>query len=81
MQISVSQVSFGSLFWPPVLEYLDELIDALIEKKAPFVSRLQLPFTQQFNIFSTQIRYFLMGLIVLNCRRNWQKELNHQVWE
>ena len=32
-----SQVSFGSFFWPSVPEYVDELIDALIEKKAPFV--------------------------------------------
>ena len=32
-----SQVSFGSLFWPPVSEYVDELIEALIAKKAPFV--------------------------------------------
>ena len=31
------QVSFGSAFWPSVPEYVDELTDALIEKKAPFV--------------------------------------------
>ena len=31
------QVSFGSFHWPPVLEYVDELIEALIDKKAPFV--------------------------------------------
>jgi hypothetical protein len=31
------QVSFGTLFWPPVSEYINELIEALIEKKAPFV--------------------------------------------
>ena len=34
---NLSQVSFGSLFWPSVPEYVDELIEALIEKKAPFV--------------------------------------------
>ena len=32
-----SQVSFGSFHWPSVPEYVDELIEALIEKKAPFV--------------------------------------------
>jgi hypothetical protein len=32
-----SQISFGTLFWPSVSEYIDELIEALIEKKAPFV--------------------------------------------
>ena len=31
------QVSFGSAHWPPIPEYVDELIEALIEKKAPFV--------------------------------------------
>ena len=45
----ISQVSFGSLFWPPVPEYIDELIEALIAKKAPFV-RLELLFTQSFMI-------------------------------
>ena len=33
-----SQISFGTLFWPSVSEYVDELIEVLIEKKAPFVS-------------------------------------------
>ena len=32
------QVSFGSVHWPPVPEYVDELIETLIAKKAPFVS-------------------------------------------
>ena len=41
-----SQVCFGSLFWPPVPEYLDELIESLIEKKSPFVRFLELPFAQ-----------------------------------
>ena len=31
------QISFGTLFWPSVSEYIDELIEALIEKKALFV--------------------------------------------
>ena len=40
-----SQVSFGSFHWPPVPEYIDELIESLIAKKAPFV-RFQLLFTK-----------------------------------
>ena len=31
------QVSFGSYHWPSVPEYVDELIESLIAKKAPFV--------------------------------------------
>ena len=34
---SFFQVSFGSAFWPSVPEYIDELIEALIAKRAPFV--------------------------------------------
>ena len=32
------QISFGTNFYPSVPEYVDELIEALIVKKAPFVS-------------------------------------------
>ena len=32
------QISFGTIFYPSVSGYVDELIEALIEKKAPFVS-------------------------------------------
>ena len=34
---NLSQVSFGSFHWPSVPEYVDELIEVLIAKKAPFV--------------------------------------------
>jgi len=34
---SVFFVSFGTIFWPLVSEYIDELIEALIEKKVPFI--------------------------------------------
>ena len=36
------QVSFGTVFWPSVPEYIDELIEALIEKKVPFVRLLSI---------------------------------------
>lgn len=31
------KVSFGTFFWPPVQEYVDEIIVNLIDKKFPFV--------------------------------------------
>jgi len=34
---SVYFISFGTLYWTTVPEYLDEFIEALIEKKAPFI--------------------------------------------
>ena len=36
-RLNFCQISFGTLYWTTVPEYLDELIDVLIEKKAPFV--------------------------------------------
>ena len=34
---NILQISFGTLFWPTVPEYIDEVIQALTEKRAPFV--------------------------------------------
>ncbi|PPQ87580.1 hypothetical protein CVT25_006080, partial [Psilocybe cyanescens] len=34
---SLVLISFGSLFWPTVQEYVEEVIEALIEKKFPFI--------------------------------------------
>jgi hypothetical protein len=31
------EMSFGTIWWPSVLEYVDEVIDALLEKRVPFV--------------------------------------------
>ncbi|KAJ7701887.1 UDP-Glycosyltransferase/glycogen phosphorylase [Mycena rosella] len=36
-QNSTLLVSFGTLFWPTVPQYLDELVDVLTEKKFPFI--------------------------------------------
>ena len=43
-----SQVSFGSRHWPSVPEYVDELLESLIAKKAPFV-RLHLSVLSSMN--------------------------------
>jgi len=34
------QISFGTIFWPMVPEYIDEVIQALTEKGVPFVRYL-----------------------------------------
>jgi hypothetical protein len=34
------QISFGTVFWPTAHEYIDELVEALLEKQAPFVRYL-----------------------------------------
>jgi len=34
------QISFGTIFWPSVPEYIDEVIQALTEKGVPFVRSL-----------------------------------------
>ncbi|KAJ6460357.1 hypothetical protein C8R47DRAFT_1242821 [Mycena vitilis] len=33
-------ISFGTVFWPTVSEYVDEVVEALLEKKAPFPADL-----------------------------------------
>jgi hypothetical protein len=32
-----NQISFGTVFWPTAQDYVDEVVDALIEKEFPFV--------------------------------------------
>ncbi|KAG6830042.1 hypothetical protein H0H92_002460 [Tricholoma furcatifolium] len=34
---TASVLSFGTIYWPTVPEYMDEMIEALIEKKFPFI--------------------------------------------
>ena len=47
------QISFGSFHYPAVPEYVDELLEGLIAKKAPFVRwLLLLLFTQYFMILA-----------------------------
>ena len=41
-EIWTSQMSFGTAFFPSAPEYLEEVLEALIEKKFPFVSLKEL---------------------------------------
>ncbi|PPQ96417.1 hypothetical protein CVT26_005096 [Gymnopilus dilepis] len=45
-QKSLLYISFGTLFWPAIPEYMDELIDALIEKNVPFIVSVASPLAQ-----------------------------------
>ncbi|KAG6812453.1 hypothetical protein H0H92_002821 [Tricholoma furcatifolium] len=40
---SVVYISFGTVYWPTVPEYLDEIIEALLEKDFPFILTLSGP--------------------------------------
>ena len=80
----ISQVSFGSFYWPSVPEYVDELIEALIAKKAPFV-RWTTAFHRN-NLYNSsgslsETRFLLMRHQMLHYRNNCQKKFNHRVWE
>ncbi|KAJ6577343.1 UDP-Glycosyltransferase/glycogen phosphorylase [Mycena capillaripes] len=39
-------ISFGTVFWPTVNEYIDEIVEALLEKKAPFIFCHASPFAK-----------------------------------
>ncbi|KAJ7628723.1 hypothetical protein FB45DRAFT_1059434 [Roridomyces roridus] len=41
---SIILISFGTIFWPTVPDYLDELVDALIDAKFPFIFSHASPF-------------------------------------
>ncbi|PPQ70942.1 hypothetical protein CVT25_013291 [Psilocybe cyanescens] len=43
---SVFYISFGTIFWPQNQDYLEEAIEALIEKKVPFILAYASPFAK-----------------------------------
>lgn len=49
---AIIKVSFGTHFWPPIPEYIEEVVSAFIEKKVPFVSNL-------YNIHQVTLRLSL----------------------
>ncbi|KAF8797535.1 UDP-Glycosyltransferase/glycogen phosphorylase [Phlegmacium glaucopus] len=72
---SVFFISFGTIFWPTVPEYVDELIEALIEKKTPFILAHASPFAK---ISEQQIeRVKASGLGLLTTWSPQQYLLNH----
>ena len=78
---SCPQVSFGTIFWPSVSEYIDELIEALIEKKVPFVRGSCFPYNNFMLHAHYPIRFLVMGPYLPNCRSNRWRKSSHRVWE
>jgi len=74
---SVFFVSFGSLHWPSVPEYVDELIEVLIAKKAPFIFAYASPKAELSEQLTERIQSSGLGLIT-----KWSPQqfiLNHPV--
>ncbi|KAG6807555.1 hypothetical protein H0H92_007112 [Tricholoma furcatifolium] len=60
---SVVFVSFGTTFWPTVPEYLDEVIEALIEKNVPFIVAHASPFARISPELSAKVQASGIGLL------------------
>ncbi|KAG6915692.1 hypothetical protein DXG01_010420 [Tephrocybe rancida] len=55
-------ISFGTTFWPTIPEYIDEVVDALIEKKYPFILSHASPFARVSLELSDKIKTSGLGL-------------------
>jgi len=60
---SVFFISFGTIFWPTVSEYIDELIETLIEKKAPFILTCASPRAQLSEYQTEKIKSSGLGIL------------------
>ncbi|KAJ7454822.1 UDP-Glycosyltransferase/glycogen phosphorylase [Mycena latifolia] len=60
---SVIFISFGTVFWPTVHEYVDELVEALLEKKAPFILCHASPFAKTSEELSEKIKNSGLGML------------------
>lgn len=54
--INLVKVSFGTVFWPSIPEYVEKVILALIEKNFPFVCRIHL--MPHYKSLMTFTKYF-----------------------
>ncbi|KAG6852596.1 hypothetical protein C0991_010721 [Blastosporella zonata] len=57
-----SVISFGTNFWPTTPEYIEEIIDALIEKRFPFILSHASPFARVSPELLTKIQDSGLGL-------------------
>ncbi|KIM38978.1 glycosyltransferase family 1 protein [Hebeloma cylindrosporum] len=60
---SVVFISFGTVFWPSAPGYIDEVINALIDKGVPFILCLASPFVQLSEEFLNNVKASGLGLM------------------
>ncbi|KAH9476237.1 UDP-glycosyltransferase 84A1 [Psilocybe cubensis] len=60
---SVTLISFGTVFWPTVQGYIEEVIEAFIEKNAPFILCYASPFANISENLKQRIARCGLGLI------------------
>ncbi|KAF8802209.1 UDP-Glycosyltransferase/glycogen phosphorylase [Phlegmacium glaucopus] len=60
---SVFFISFGTIFWPTVSDYIDELIDALVEKETPFILVYASPHAKISEQQATKIKSSGLGML------------------
>ena len=58
------EMSFGSILWPPVPEYVDEIVEALLEKRVPFVRFEILFYGEPDSIITFMLDPLLRHLVV-----------------
>ncbi|KAF9559428.1 UDP-Glycosyltransferase/glycogen phosphorylase [Agrocybe pediades] len=73
---SVILVSFGTAFWPSDTTYMEEVVDAMIEKKFPFILAHASPFAKLTPEFVTRIQESGVGILSKWCPQ--QYILNHE---
>ncbi|PPQ89615.1 hypothetical protein CVT25_012532 [Psilocybe cyanescens] len=60
---SVTLISFGTVFWPTAQEYIEEAIEAFVEKDAPFILCYASPFAKISDDLIKKIQKSGIGLI------------------
>ncbi|KAJ7510340.1 UDP-Glycosyltransferase/glycogen phosphorylase [Mycena galericulata] len=56
-------ISFGTVFWPTVNEYVEEVVEALLEKKAPFILCHASPFAKISQELSVKVENSGIGIL------------------
>ncbi|KAJ7106171.1 UDP-Glycosyltransferase/glycogen phosphorylase [Mycena epipterygia] len=68
-------ISFGTVFWPTANEYVEEVVEALLENKVPFILCHASPFAKISNELLTRVENSDIGMLTMWCPQ--QFILNH----